>query len=143
MRFDSGRHTVFRSRKCSKNDAVHPVSSNLPASFTVEAALLMPILFFSLFSVIYLTFHIHNAAALHANAAERTVTGTQQTAIHYMASEHQTLSVQNRKTHRTASYSASIMNYNDRLFGTVSGTVVYQKYDPTKELRCMLNTNER
>ncbi len=40
--------------------------------------MLMPILFFAVFSVVYLNFHVHNRANLSASAAEQAVSGHEQ-----------------------------------------------------------------
>ncbi len=50
----------------------------LRASLTVEAAMLMPILFFVVFSCVYLNFHVHNRANLSASAAEQAISGHEQ-----------------------------------------------------------------
>jgi hypothetical protein len=53
-----------------------PCPSLLRASATLEAALLMPIIFLTVFSALYLTFQVHSAAAMTANASEAAVMGT-------------------------------------------------------------------
>lgn len=45
------------------------------ASYTVELALLMPVLIGTILAVIYLDDHVHNCATLTANACEAAVTG--------------------------------------------------------------------
>lgn len=52
-----------------------------PASYTVELALLVPVLLLALLGSIYMVMHFHNSASLQAGACEIAVTGKADTTI--------------------------------------------------------------
>ena len=51
---------------------------SLPASFTVEASLVMPPVLLTLLLILFLCAHVHNRAVLTASACEQAVSGREQ-----------------------------------------------------------------
>ncbi len=116
-------------------------AAKMRGSFTIEMALLIPILFFSIFSLLYLTFYVHNAAALTANAAERAVTDREAEIPHYMASMNPKLEVTYGSKTRNVTFSDTVLYYDNSTFGDVGGSLTYEIYDPTGVMRCRQSIN--
>ncbi len=124
-----------RSQLFGRHPAATLLKQHFPASFTVETAMLMPLILLTVFSSLYLTFYIHASAALTANAAEQAVSTAEFTPIRYMASSEPSFTVEDHALEKTVSYSAQIFNANDNLFGELNGRLTYRKFNPAKELR--------
>lgn len=104
------------------------------ASLTVETALLMPIIFLTVFSCIFLTFQYHNAAAMTANAAETAITGKQQEFPNYVGAGKVTLVMDDKKKERTSSVSGLISSWLNP-GGTMNCSQTYKKVNPVHMLR--------
>jgi hypothetical protein len=109
-------------------------SSLLAASLTVETALLMPIIFLTVFSCVFLTFQYHNAAAMTANAAETAITGKQQEFPDYIGAGKITLTIDDKRKERTSSVSGRVSSWlNPGKDMTCSQT--YKKVNPSHMIR--------
>lgn len=104
------------------------------ASLTVEAALLMPLIFVTVFSCLYLAFQYHNAAAMTANAAETAITGKEQQFPDYIGTGTVTLSIDDQKRKRISSVSGLVSSW---LYPgeTMTCSETYEKENPTRTLR--------
>ncbi len=102
----------------------------------------MPVLFTAVFSLMYLTFYVHNHAALTANAAETAVSGIEREVPSYMASGGARLSLSRTKKKRSVSYEDQLLHYSGVIFGELSGTLTYETCDPTGVLRCRQSFRE-
>lgn len=109
-------------------------SKLLAASLTVETALLMPIIFLTVFSCVFLTFQYHNAAAMTANAAETAITGKQQEFPNYVGAGRITLAIDDKKKERTSSVSGLISSWLNP-GGSMTCSQTYKKVNPTHILR--------
>lgn len=113
----------------------YPQSSDaLRASFTVETALLMPLIFATVFSCVFLSFQYHNSAAMTANAAEAAITGAQQKIPSYVGAGSVSLKTNDKKFERTASVSGHTSSW---LLpeGNMVCVQTYRKVNPTRMLR--------
>lgn len=104
------------------------------ASLTIEAALLMPIIFATVFSCVFLTFQYHNSAAMTANAAETAITGKEQELPNYVGAGTVSLALNDKKRERISSVSGRVSSW---LFpgGSMTCTQTYQKIRPARTLR--------
>ncbi|MEE3420542.1 MAG: hypothetical protein VZR02_05505 [Lachnospiraceae bacterium] len=106
------------------------------ASYTVELALLMPVLIGTILAVIYLDDHVHNCATLTANACEAAVTGHDDAEIpSYVAMGHVDRSMSDGKNARTVIFSSVTYDADDRVFGEVRGEGTYKKIHAVSILR--------
>ena len=80
-------------------------------SLTVEAACLAPILFVSVFLLLYLTAHVHNRTCLYTGAAEES------------------------DSERKVAYKAGTLYIDGERKWSIDEEAVYKKYQPAKRLR--------
>lgn len=106
------------------------------ASYTVELALLMPFLLGTVLAVLYMDFHVHNCAAVTANACEAAVTGHGDAEFpSYAALGKLDRSVSDGKEKRTVTFSSVTYDAEERVFGEVAGTGIYRKVHAVGALR--------
>lgn len=106
------------------------------ASYTVELALLLPLILGTILALIYLNFHVHNCAALTANACEAAVTGHPDAEFpSYVFLGRLNRSVDDDKASRTVTFSSVTYDADERVFGESVGTGTYKKVYPVSDLR--------
>ena len=79
-------------------------SAVLPASFTVEASLLLPPVLLTLLAVLYLCAHIHNRSALTSYACVQAVTGNEQEVSILFLEDHFEMQAVDGQRKRTVSH---------------------------------------
>lgn len=108
---------------------------SLRASFTVEAALIMPLVIFTVFMALYLAFHVHNRTWLASRAGEQAISGHEQELPSLMAASGTTGSLSDSAAQRTASYSTGTAWYTGSVLWTEDIFRTYNKSRPIKLLR--------
>lgn len=105
------------------------------ASFTVETALLMPVILFTIFAALYLTAHLHNRSCLYAGAAEQAISGHEQAARRLFASGEISVSRDDAKDRREVIQKTETLHFTGRKLYTVDEKAVYRKYHPVSLIR--------
>lgn len=104
-------------------------------SFTVELALLMPVLFWVIMTCVCFGFHVHNRACLRARCAEQAVSGKQQELPPlYGAGETERGWIDNN-AFRTVSASSSTFMYGSADAGKIREECRYCKVKPVRFTR--------
>lgn len=113
-----------RSKKCI-NDGF----------LTLEAALLMPVIFFTILSVLYLNFHVLSSCCLNAGACETAITG-RDTAIFltYGCTEAER-NLEDTKKYRRVQLKAETIFCTGEIFGRIERKACYKKCRPVQFLR--------
>ena len=104
-------------------------------SLTVEAACLAPILFVSVFLLLYLTAHVHNRTCLYTGAAEQAVSGHEQEDPSLFALTELSASRNESDSQRTVAYKAGTLYIDGERKWSIDEEAVYKKYQPAKRLR--------
>lgn len=105
------------------------------ASVTVEAALIMPVVLFTIFMALYLAFHVHNRTWLSSRAGEQAISGHEQELPSLMAGTGITGSLKDTASQRTASYRAGTAYYTGSVLWSEDIFRTYNKSRPLKLLR--------
>ena len=107
----------------------------LRASFTVETALIMPIVIFTVFMSVYITAHIHNRAYLTARAAEQAISGRERETPAFFAGGEIIVSGKDSKTERVVSGEAGTFYYTGSQLWMIKVKETYKKYRPVEMIR--------
>lgn len=124
---DVGTETKRRERHIGGRDLKR-------AAFTVEAALIMPVILMVLLSVLYMCLHVHNRNYLMASAVEQAISGHEQQdpALPFSAD------ISSARTDggnlRTVSFSAETVYYTGRRLYSISRHAGYRKVKPVTYL---------
>lgn len=106
-------------------------------SFTVETALLIPVILAVVVSVIYLAVHVHNRTYLTLRAGELAVTGHEQEPPRLFGAAGQTITISETKSKRTVSCQAATVNYNGRQLFKFEEEMSYKLVDPPRYIRIL------
>ena len=107
----------------------------LRASFTVETALLFPMLLLVILSVIYLNTHLHNRTYLLSAACEQAISGEERPLISLFASSDIKRDENESDDLRTVSYSSSTKGIWRIFNWDISEKAEYRILDPTVFIR--------
>ena len=105
------------------------------ASITIEAALIMPVVIFTVFMALYLAFHVHNRTWLSSRAGEQAISGHEQELPSLMAGAGITGTLTDSTSQRTASYHADTAYYTGSVLWSEDIFRTYNKTRPLKVLR--------
>ncbi len=104
------------------------------ASVTVEAALLMPVVIFTVFMALYLAFHVHNRTWLSSRAGEQAISGHEQELPSLMAGAGITGSLKDTASQRTSSYHTETAYYTGSVLWSEE---IFRTYNKTRPLRLL------
>ena len=104
------------------------------AAFTVEAALIMPVILMVILSVLYLCMHVHNRNYLISYAVEQSISGHVQPDPSLLFSSDISVSRTDGGNMRTVSYAAGTVYYNGRKLYSISEHAGYRKVKPVTYL---------
>ena len=104
------------------------------AAFTVEAALIMPVILMVILSVLYLCMHVHNRNYLISYAVEQSISGHVQPDPPLLFSSDISVSRTDGGNMRTVSYAAGTVYYNGRKLYSISEHAGYRKVKPVTYL---------
>lgn len=104
------------------------------AAFTVEAALIMPVVLMVILSVLYLCVHVHNRNYLRAYAVEQSISGHMQPDPALLFSSDITAGRTDGGNMRTVSYTAGTVYYTGRRLYSISERAGYRKVKPVTYL---------
>lgn len=110
-------------------------SSRLQASLTVEAAMIIPVLFTAAFLLFYLTAHVHNRCVLGASAAEQAISGHEQEDPSYLAMTGLKCSRSDSEKERKVSYEAGTLYLTGETLWNIREEAAYTKLKPVKAIR--------
>ena len=105
------------------------------ASFTIEAALLMPCILLVLFGLFYLNFHVRNRAALTAASCEQAITGHDPENPDLFGAMNLSRSKSENESSRTVSFSADTIALYGNWKWSISEKAEYLIADPVKLIR--------
>ena len=100
------------------------------AAFTVEAALIMPVILMVLLSVLYLCMHVHNRNYLLSYAVEQSISGHTQPDPELIFSSDISVSRTDGGNMRTVSYTAGTVYYTGKRLYGISEKAGYRKVKP-------------
>lgn len=103
----------------------------IKGSFTVEAALVFPVILIVIFSVIYLNAHIHNRSYLEIKACEISVSGKEAPPLSLFAMKECSMSVTESDNSRNVSVSASTEGVFRFLNFKLKKDCTYEKCSPS------------
>ena len=104
------------------------------AAFTVEAALIMPVILMVLLSVLYLCMHVHNRNYLLSYAVEQSISGHTQPDPELIFSSDISVSRTDGGNMRTVSYTAGTVYYTGKRLYNISEKAGYRKVKPVTYL---------
>ena len=104
------------------------------AAFTVEAALIMPVILMVLLSVLYLCMHVHNRNYLLSYAVEQSISGHTQPDPELIFSSDISVSRTDGGNMRTVSYTSGTVYYTGRRLYGISEKAGYRKVKPVTYL---------
>ena len=104
------------------------------ATFTVEAALIMPVVLMVILSVLYLCMHVHNRNYLKAYAIEQSISGHVQSDPTLLFSSDISANRTDGGNMRTVSYTAGTVYYTGRRLYSISERAGYRKVKPVTYL---------
>lgn len=104
-------------------------------SLTAEAAMLMPLVFFTVFMALYLAFHVHIRTVLSSGAGEQAISGHEQETPSLMAAAGITASFADGSSRRTVRYTGGTAWYTGTVLWSTDVSRTYRKYRPVKLLR--------
>lgn len=113
----------------------HKRNCSLRASFTVETALLFPMLLLVILSVIYLSAHVHNRTYLLSAACEQAISGEERPLISLFASSDIKRDESESDDLRAVSYSSSTKGIWRIFNWDISEKAEYRILDPTVFIR--------
>lgn len=102
---------------------------------TVETAMIMPVLLFSVLMLLYLTAHVHNRTCLFAGAAEQAVSGHVQEDPVLFAMAETACSRKDSEKERKIRYTAGTLYLSGERLWSIDEEAVYKKYKPVKQIR--------
>lgn len=105
------------------------------AFMTVETAMLMPIIFLTIFLAVYLSAHVHGRTCLYERAAEQAVSGHKQDAGTFFALTTPKKTETGTKKKRVVRYTASSAYLDNTSFLSIDEEAEYQIDEPVKRLR--------
>ena len=105
------------------------------ASVTVETALLMPIILFTVFMTVYLTAHVHGRAYLAARCGEQAVSGKEQEEPQLFAVGGVSTRLNDSILERSVTGTAGTYHYTGERLWQISETQIYKKYRPVELIR--------
>ncbi|MBR3170934.1 MAG: pilus assembly protein [Lachnospiraceae bacterium] len=104
------------------------------AAFTVEAALIMPVILMVILSSLYLCMHVHNRNYLRSYAVEQSISGHEQPDPALLFSSDISASRTDGGNMRTVSYTAGTVYYTGRRLYSISEHAGYRKVKPVTYL---------
>lgn len=104
------------------------------AAFTVEAALIMPLILMVILSLLYLCIHVHNRNYLRAFAIEQSISGHVQSDPALLFSSDISAYRTDGGNMRTVSYTAGTVYYTGRRLYSISERAGYRKVKPVTYL---------
>lgn len=104
------------------------------AAFTVEAALIMPVILMVILSSLYLCMHVHNRNYLRSYAVEQSISGHEQPDPALLFSSDISASRTDGGNMRTVSYTAGTVYYTGRRLYSISEHAGYRKVKPVAYL---------
>jgi hypothetical protein len=104
------------------------------AAFTVEAALIMPLILMVILSLLYLCIHVHNRNYLRAFAIEQSISGHVQSDPALFFSSDISACRADGGNMRTVSYTAGTVYYTGRRLYSISERAGYRKVKPVTYL---------
>lgn len=104
------------------------------AAFTVEAALIMPVILMVILSVLYLCMHVHNRNYLISYAVEQSISGHTQPDPELIFLSDISVSRTDGGNMRTVSYTAGTVYYTGRRLYGISEKAGYRKVKPVTYL---------
>ncbi len=104
------------------------------AAFTVEAALIMPVILMVILSSLYLCMHVHNRNYLRTYAVEQSISGHEQPDPALLFSSDISASRTDGGNMRTVSYTAGTVYYTGRRLYSISEHAGYRKVKPVAYL---------
>ncbi|MBR3155161.1 MAG: pilus assembly protein [Lachnospiraceae bacterium] len=104
------------------------------ATFTVEAALIMPVVLMVILSVLYMCMHVHNRNYLKAYAIEQSISGHVQSDPTLLFSSDISANRTDGGNMRTVSYTAGTVYYTGRRLYSISERAGYRKVKPVTYL---------
>ena len=122
----------IRKRR-KKNDSGRCLTAR--ASFTVETALLMPVLIFAIVMSVYLTVHVMNRTVLASSCAEQAVSGHTQEVNVLFASGAVSWKRTDDENTRTVSAQAATLHYSGSELWRSDSVATYQKIRPVTAIR--------
>ena len=105
------------------------------ASMTVEAALIAPLLLFSVFGILYLSFHLHNGAVLYCSAAEQAISGHVQEDPSFFGMNSVKREGTESKNNRKISFSSGTWYFSGEKLFEIEEQAEYQIVHPVKIVR--------
>lgn len=121
-----------------KNDRIRQ------ASLTVETALLMPIVIFTVLMAVYLTAHIHNRTWLSSSAGEQAVSGHVQEDPDLFAAGEILITRDDYGSGRTVSGKAGTFHFSGEKLWEIDVKQTFRKVKPVRLIRAKnaLNRND-
>ena len=104
------------------------------AAFTVEAALIMPVILMVILSSLYLCMHVHNRNYLRSYAVEQSISGHEQPDPALLFSSDISASRTDGGNMRTVSYTAGTVYYTGSRLYSISEHAGYRKVKPVAYL---------
>ncbi len=104
-------------------------------SFTVEAALLMPLILMVILSAIYLTAHTANRASLAAFACEQAISGHAQKTPELFAAGKVTRKETDTEKERSVTYLSNTVYFSGETIWEMEVAAVYKKVKPVSFIR--------
>ena len=104
------------------------------AAFTVEAALIMPVILMVILSSLYLCMHVHNRNYLRSYAVEQSISGHTQPDPELIFSSDISVSRTDGGNMRTVSYTAGTVYYTGKRLYNISEKAGYRKVKPVTYL---------
>ena len=105
------------------------------ASFTIETALLMPVLIFAIIMSVHLTVHVMNRTVLASSCVEQAVSGRSQEVNVLFASGAVSWKRADDENARTGSAQAATLHYSGSELWQSESTATYQKIRPVTAIR--------
>lgn len=107
-----------------------PPKHLIKAAFTVEAALIMPVVLMVILSLVYLCMHVHNRNYLLSYAAEQSISGHEQPDPPLIFSTEVSAGRTDGGNMRTVSYKAGTVYYTGRRLYSIAEQAGYRKVKP-------------
>ncbi|HUM84657.1 MAG TPA: hypothetical protein PLN48_12930 [Lachnospiraceae bacterium] len=108
------------------------------ASFTIEMALIMPVILLVVFSGIYLMAHVRNRAFLTASACEQAVSGHDPETPALFAAVDPARSKEDSEERRTVSFKAGTIYFSGQALWDIKAEGTYEKIKPVTFIRKFL-----
>lgn len=102
---------------------------------TLETALMMPVIFFTVFMALYMAFHIHAKSCLAALAGERAISGHEQEVPDLMAAGQVSVEVKDSIIARKGEAAGTTFYYDGSALWSIKETRSYRKFRPVEIIR--------